>query len=165
MEVKDGTGTKSSFDILDSFANALLTDSQFEQSYAANSADTAQSISYDLTNSSMGGMFDFDTGESQQNLAASTGIQSGEFTFTINDTPTTITITDGSNDTLQGLIDEINAISNVTANLVQKDSGLTLQITSTAGAENAFSISSSTFSAIARSLTSFSAPPCTNLAR
>ena len=143
MEVKDGTGTKSSFDILDSFANALLTDSQFEQSYSANSADTAQSISYDLTNSSMVGMFDFDTGESQQNLAASTGIQSGEFTFTINDTPTTITITDGSNDTLQGLIDEINAISNVTANLVQKDSGLTLQITSTAGAENAFSISSS----------------------
>ena len=143
MEVKDGTGTKSSFDILDSFANALLTDSQFEQSYSANSADTAQSISYDLTNSSMVGMFDFDTGESQQNLAASTGIHSGEFTFTINDTPTTITITDGSNDTLQGLIDEINAISNVTANLVQKDSGLTLQITSTAGAENAFSISSS----------------------
>jgi len=143
MEVKDGAGTKSSFDILDSFANALLTDSQFEQSYSANSADTAQSISYDLTNSSMVGMFDFDTGESQQNLAASTGIQSGEFTFTINDTPTTITITDGGNDTLQGLIDEINAISNVTANLVQEDSGLTLQITSTAGAENAFSISSS----------------------
>ena len=143
MEVKDGAGTKSSFDILDSFANALLTDSQFEQSYSANSADTAQSISYDLTNSSMVGMFDFDTGESQQNLAASTGIQPGEFTFTINDTPTTITITAGSNDTLQGLIDEINAISNVTANLVQKDSGLTLQITSTAGAENAFSISSS----------------------
>ena len=143
MEVKDGAGTKSSFDILDSFANALLTDSQFEQSYSANSADTAQSISYDLTNSSMVGMFDFDTGESQQNLAASTGIQPGEFTFTINDTPTTITITDGGNDTLQGLIDEINAISNVTANLVQEDSGLTLQITSTAGAENAFSISSS----------------------
>jgi flagellar hook-associated protein 3 FlgL len=91
----------------------------------------------------MVGMFDFDTGESQQNLAASTGIQPGEFTFTINDTPTTITITDGGNDTLQGLIDEINAISNVTANLVQKDSGLTLQITATAGAENAFSISSS----------------------
>ncbi|MDA9943944.1 flagellar hook-associated protein FlgL [Paracoccaceae bacterium] len=143
MEVKDGAGTKSSFDILDSFANALLTDSQFEQSYSANSADTAQSISYDLTNSSMVSMFDFDAGESQQNLAASTGIQPGEFTFTINDTPTTITITDGGNDTLQGLIDEINAISNVTANLVQEDSGLTLQITSTAGAENAFSISSS----------------------
>ncbi|MBT6366698.1 MAG: flagellar hook-associated protein FlgL [Bacteroidetes bacterium] len=143
MEVKDGGGTKSSFDILDSFANALLTDSQFEQSYSANSADTAQSISYDLTNSSMVSMFDFDAGESQQNLAASTGIQPGEFTFTINDTPTTITITDGGNDTLQGLIDEINAISNVTANLVQEDSGLTLQITSTAGAENAFSISSS----------------------
>ena len=143
MEVKDGAGTKSSFDILDSFANALLTDSQFEQSYSANSADTAQSISYDLTNSSMVSMFDFDAGESQQNLAASTGIQPGEFTFTINDTPTTITITDGGNDTLQGLIDEINAISNVTANLVQEDSGLSLQITSTAGAENAFSISSS----------------------
>jgi flagellin-like hook-associated protein FlgL len=143
MEVKDGTGTKSSFDIMDSFSNALLTDSQFEQSYSANSADTAQSITYDLTNSSMVGMFDFDTGESQQNLAASTGIQPGIFTFTIDDTPTTITITDGSNDTLQGLIDEINTISNVTASLVQDDSGLTLQITSTAGAENAFSISSS----------------------
>ena len=39
MEVKDGTGTKSSFDILDSFANALLTDGQFKQSYKANSVD------------------------------------------------------------------------------------------------------------------------------
>ena len=39
MEVKDGTVTKSSFDILDSFANALLTDSQFMQSYTAKPSD------------------------------------------------------------------------------------------------------------------------------
>ena len=39
MEVKDGTDTKSSFDIVDSFANALLTDSQFEQSYTATEDD------------------------------------------------------------------------------------------------------------------------------
>jgi flagellar hook-associated protein 3 FlgL len=40
MEVQDGASTKTSFDILDSFANALLTDRQFDQSYSANSADT-----------------------------------------------------------------------------------------------------------------------------
>ena len=39
MEVKDGTDIKSSFDILDSFANALLTDSQFVQSYTATRSD------------------------------------------------------------------------------------------------------------------------------
>jgi len=53
MEVQDGASTKTSFDILDSFANALLTDSQFDQSYSANSADTAQSISYDLSHSNL----------------------------------------------------------------------------------------------------------------
>jgi hypothetical protein len=57
MEVQDGASTKTSFDILDSFANALLTDSQFDQSYSASSADTAQSISYDLSHSNFTNFF------------------------------------------------------------------------------------------------------------
>jgi flagellar hook-associated protein 3 FlgL len=40
MEVQDGERSKSSFDVLDSFANALLTDSQFEQAYTAVSEAT-----------------------------------------------------------------------------------------------------------------------------
>ena len=39
MEVQGETGTKSSFEILDSFANALLTENKFKQSYTANESD------------------------------------------------------------------------------------------------------------------------------
>ena len=137
MEVQDGVSTKSSFDILDSFANALLTDSQFDQSYSANSADTAQSISYDLSHSNFDNFFNPTT----SNPSVSSTTQTGTFTVSIGGSTTSIAI-DSSNNTLQGIANEISKISNLTASLVEGDTGLTLKINSTAGAENAFSISS-----------------------
>jgi flagellin-like hook-associated protein FlgL len=137
MEVQDGVSTKSSFDILDSFANALLTDSQFEQSYSANSADTAQSISYDLSHNNFDNFFNPTTA----NPSVSSTTQTGTFTVSLGGSTTSIAI-DSSNNTLQGIANEISKISNLTASLVEGDTGLTLKINSTAGAENAFSISS-----------------------
>ena len=137
MEVQDGVSSKSSFDILDSFANALLTDSQFEQSYSANSADTAQSISYDLSH----GNFDNFFNPTVVNPLVSSTTQTGTFTVTINGATTSIAI-DSGNNTLQGIANEISKISNLTATLVEGDRGLTLKINSTAGEANAFSISS-----------------------
>ena len=137
MEVQDGASTKTSFDILDSFANALLTDSQFDQSYSANSADTAQSISYDLSHSNFTNFFNPTT--TKPSVSSTT--QTGTFTVTLNGSTTSIAI-DSSNNTLKGIADEISAISNLTATLVEGDSGLTLKINSTAGKANAFSISS-----------------------
>jgi hypothetical protein len=49
---------------------------------------------------------------------------------------------DSSNNTLQGIANKISAISNLTASLVEGDTGLALKINSTAGEDNAFSISS-----------------------
>lgn len=137
MEVQDGVSSKSSFDILDSFANALLTDSQFEQSYSANSADTAQSISYDLSHSNFDNFFN----PTVVNPLVSSTTQTGTFTVTINGATTSIAI-DSGNNTLQGIANEISKISNLTATLVEGDRGLTLKINSTAGEANAFSISS-----------------------
>ena len=137
MEVQDGVSTKSSFDILDSFANALLTDSQFDQSYSANSADTAQSISYDLSHSNFNNFFNPTTA----NPSVSSTTQTGTFTVSLGGSTTPIAI-DSSNNTLQGIVNEISKISNLTASLVEGDTGLTLKINSTAGEANAFSISS-----------------------
>ncbi len=137
MEVQDGDSTKTSFDILDSFANALLTDSQFDQSYSASSADTAQSISYDLSHSNFTNFFNPTT----SNPSVSSTTQTGTFTVTLNGSTTSVAI-DSSNNTLQGIANKISAISNLTASLVEGDTGLTLKINSTAGADNAFSISS-----------------------
>ena len=137
MEVQDGDSTKTSFDILDSFANALLTDNQFDQSYSASSADTAQSISYDLSHSNFKNFFNPTT--TKPSVSSTT--QTGTFTVTLNGSTTSIAI-DSSNNTLQGIADKISAISNLTATLVEGDSGLTLKINSTAGKANAFSISS-----------------------
>ena len=137
MEVQDGASTKTSFDILDSFANALLTDSQFDQSYSANSADTAQSISYDLSHNNFTNFFNPTT----NNPSVSSTTKTGTFTVTLNGSTTSIAI-DSSNNTLQGIANKISAISNLTATLVEDDTGLTLKINSTAGKANAFSISS-----------------------
>jgi flagellar hook-associated protein 3 len=137
MEVQDGASTKTSFDILDSFANALLTDSQFDQSYSANSADTAQSISYDLSHSNFTNFFNPTT--TKPSVSSTT--QTGTFTVTLNGSTTSIAI-DSSNNTLQGIADEISSISNLTATLVESDTGLNLKINSTAGEDNSFSISS-----------------------
>ena len=137
MEVQDGASTKTSFDILDSFANALLTDSQFDQSYSANSADTAQSISYDLSHSNFTNFFNPTT----TSPSVSSTTQTGTFTVTLNGSTTSIAI-DSSNNTLQGIANKISAISNLTATLVEGDTGLTLKINSTAGKANAFSLSS-----------------------
>ena len=137
MEVQDGASTKTSFDILDSFANALLTDSQFDQSYSASSADTAQSISYDLSHSNFTNFFNPTT----SNPTVSSTTQTGTFTVTLNGSTTSVAI-DSSNNTLQGIADEISSISNLTATLVESDTGLNLKINSTAGEDNSFSISS-----------------------
>ena len=61
--------------------------------------------------------------------------------MTLNGSTTSVAI-DSSNNTLQGIANKISAISNLTASLVEGDTGLTLKINSTAGADNAFSISS-----------------------
>jgi flagellin-like hook-associated protein FlgL len=137
MEVQDGASTKTSFDILDSFANALLTDRQFDQSYSANSADTAQAISYDLSHSNFTNFFNPTT----TNPSVSSTTQTGTFTVTMNGSTTSIAI-DSSNNTLQGIADKISAISNLTATLVEGDTGLNLKINSTAGEDNSFSINS-----------------------
>ncbi|MDB2501813.1 flagellar hook-associated protein FlgL [Paracoccaceae bacterium] len=137
MEVQDGASTKTSFDILDSFANALLTDSQFDQSYSASSADTAQSISYDLSHSNFTNFFN----PTVAKPSVSSTTQTGTFTVTLNGSTTSVAI-DSSNNTLQGIANKISAISNLTASLVEGDTGLALKINSTAGEDNAFSISS-----------------------
>jgi flagellin-like hook-associated protein FlgL len=137
MEVQDGASTKTSFDILDSFANALLTDSQFDQSYSASSADTAQSISYDLSHSNFTNFFN----PTVTKPSVSSTTQTGTFTVTLNGSTTSVAI-DSSNNTLQGIANKISAISNLTASLVEGDTGLALKINSTAGEDNAFSISS-----------------------
>ena len=77
-------------------------------------------------------------------LSASSTIDTGTISLTINGSSTNITI-GSSNNTLQDLVDEINAITGMQATLVDQtgSGGLALILRSDTGTANAFSLSSS----------------------
>ena len=77
-------------------------------------------------------------------LSASSTIDTGTISLTINGNSTNITI-GSSNNTLQDLVDEINAITGMQATLVDQtgSGGLALILRSDTGTANAFSLSSS----------------------
>ena len=95
-------------------------------------SDKSSSISYDISHANFDNFFD----PSVSKPLASSTTQKGTFTVMLDGSATVISI-DGSNNTLQGIADEITATSyDITAKLVEGASGLTLQITSSTGAEN-----------------------------
>ena len=77
-------------------------------------------------------------------LSASSTIDQGNLTLTLAGVNTVITI-DSTNNTVQGLVDEINKISGIQASLVDTtgSGGLALILKSETGTANAFSLSSS----------------------
>ena len=97
-----------------------------------------QTVSFDLTNNGFANAF-----SSSSSRAASSSIDQGTMVFTLGSTATTITI-NSTNNTLQGLVDEINKITGVQATLIDTDGSgsLSLSIRSDTGANNSFSISS-----------------------
>ena len=97
-----------------------------------------QTVSFDLTNNGFANAF-----SSSSSRAASSSIDQGTMVFTLGSTATTITI-NSTNNTLQGLVDEINKITGVRATLIDTDGSgsLSLSIRSDTGANNSFSISS-----------------------
>ena len=97
-----------------------------------------QTVSFDLTNNGFANAF-----SSSSSRAASSSIDQGTMVFTLGSTATTITI-NSTNNTLQGLVDEINKITGVQATLIDTDGNgsLSLSIRSDTGANNSFSISS-----------------------
>ena len=97
-----------------------------------------QTVSFDLTNNGFANAF-----SSSSSRTASSSIDQGTMVFTLGSTATTITI-NSTNNTLQGLVDEINKITGVQATLIDTDGSgsLSLSIRSDTGANNSFSISS-----------------------
>jgi flagellar hook-associated protein 2 len=97
-----------------------------------------QAVSFDLTNNGFSNAF-----SNSSSRAASSSIDQGTMVFTLGSTATTITI-DSTNNTLQGLVDEINKITGVHVTLIDTDGNgsLSLAIRSNHGAHNSFSISS-----------------------
>jgi flagellar hook-associated protein 2 len=97
-----------------------------------------QAVSFDLTNNGFANAF-----SSSSSRTASSSIDQGTMVLTLGSTATTITI-NSTNNTLQGLVDEINKITGVQATLIDTDGSgsLSLSIRSDTGANNSFSISS-----------------------
>lgn len=94
-----------------------------------------QVVTYDLTHTNL---------LNNSTVTAASTIDQGTLTFTKGGTNTTITI-NSTNNTVQGLVDAINAISGVQANLVDTSGsgGLALVIKSDTGTANAFTMTSS----------------------
>ncbi|MFL2785055.1 MAG: flagellar filament capping protein FliD [Paracoccaceae bacterium] len=94
-----------------------------------------QVVTYDLTHANL---------LNNSTVTAANAIDQGTLTFTKGGTNTTITI-NSTNNTVQGLVDAINAISGVQANLVDASGsgGLALVIKSDTGTANAFTMTSS----------------------
>ena len=96
---------------------------------------TGQVVTYDLTHANL---------LNSSSVTAAGAIDQGTLTFTKGGTSTTITIS-SANNTVQGLMDALNAISGVQANLVDASGsgGLALVIKSDTGTANAFTLTSS----------------------
>ena len=96
---------------------------------------TGQVVTYDLTHANL---------LNSSSVTAASAIDQGTLTFTKGGTSTTITIS-SANNTVQGLMDALNAISGVQANLVDASGsgGLALVIKSDTGTANAFTLTSS----------------------
>ena len=94
-----------------------------------------QVVTYDLTHANL---------LNSSSVTAASAIDQGTLTFTKGGTNTTITI-NSTNNTVQGLVDALNAISGVQANLVDASGsgGLALVIKSDTGTANAFTMTSS----------------------
>jgi flagellar hook-associated protein 2 len=94
-----------------------------------------QVVTYDLTHANL---------VNNSTVTAASTIDQGTLTFTKGGTNTTITI-NSTNNTVQGLVDAINAISGMQANLVDTsgNGGLALVIKSDTGTANAFTMTSS----------------------
>ena len=94
-----------------------------------------QVVTFDLTHASL---------LNSSSLSASSTIDQGNLTLTLAGVNTVITI-DSTNNTVQGLVDEINKISGIQASLVDTtgSGGLALILKSETGTANAFSLSSS----------------------
>ncbi|XAT60072.1 flagellar filament capping protein FliD [Rhodobacteraceae bacterium Araon29] len=94
-----------------------------------------QVVTYDLTHANL---------LNNSTVTAASAIDQGTLTFTKGGTNTTITI-NSTNNTVQGLVDAINAISGMQANLVDTSGsgGLALVIKSDTGTANAFTMTSS----------------------
>ena len=116
-----------------------VTDETKAQDINANivvsSLAKGQVVTYDLTHANL---------LNAASVTAASTIDQGTLTFTKGGTNTTITI-DSTNNTVQGLVDAINAISGVQANLVDTSGsgGLALVIKSDTGTANAFTLTSS----------------------
>ncbi len=115
-------------------ANAVDVNSSIVVSTLAR----GQAVSFDLTNNGFSNAF-----SSSSSRTASSSIDQGTMVFTLGSTATTITI-NSTNNTLQGLVDEVNKITGVQATLIDTDGSgsLSLSIRSDTGANNSFSISS-----------------------
>jgi len=115
-------------------ANAVDVNSSIVVSTLAR----GQAVSFDLTNNGLSNAF-----SNSSSRTASSSIDQGTMVFTLGSTATTITI-NSTNNTLQGLVDEVNKITGVQATLIDTDGSgsLSLSIRSDTGASNSFSISS-----------------------
>ena len=94
-----------------------------------------QVVTFDLTDTSL---------LNSSNLSASSTIPQGNLTFTLAGVDTVITI-DSTNNTVQGLINEINEISGIQASFVDAtgSGGLALVLKSGTGTANTFSLTGS----------------------
>ena len=115
-----------------------VTDETKAQDINANIVVSAlakgQVIAYDLPHANL---------LNTSSVTAASAIDQGTLTFSKGGTNTTITI-DATNNTVQGLVDAINAISGIQANLVDASGsgGLALVIKSDTGTANAFTMTS-----------------------
>ena len=119
-------------------ANLTVTNETLAQDLNSNITVTSlaagQVVTFDLTNSSM---------LNSNSLSSSSSINTGSIDFTMNGQTTTINI-DNSNNTIQGLVNEVNKITGAQASLIDTtgSGGLSLVLKSDLGTTNAFSLSS-----------------------
>ena len=104
-------------------------------SMTVSSVAKGQVVTYDLTHADM---------LNSSSLSGVSAIDTGTLTLTLAGNNTDIVI-DSTNNTLQGLVDEINNISGIQASLIDTtgSGGLALVLKSDTGTGNAFSLSSS----------------------
>ena len=120
-------------------ATLSVTNEAIAQDINANvtvsSIAKGQVVTIDLTHASL---------LNSSSLSSASTIPQGTLTLTLAGAPTVITI-DGTNDTVQGLINEINEISGIQASVVDAtgNGGLTLVLKSDTGTQNTFSLASS----------------------
>lgn len=120
-------------------ATLSVTNEAIAQDINANitvsSVAKGQVVTIDLTHATL---------LNSSSLSSASTIPQGTLTLTLAGASTVITI-DGTNDTVQGLINEINEISGIQASVVDAtgSGGLTLVLKSDTGTQNTFSLASS----------------------